>query len=74
MIYKAGIDDGGDCFDMIDSGDDHIRPEFSCLELTLIIQMYTAKLAMYEMLPRECLSLSALPRLDLLWSSRALLD
>ncbi|KAK3681987.1 hypothetical protein LTR37_020690 [Vermiconidia calcicola] len=49
VIPNAGFGDRGDYFDHKDGSGDPIKPEFSCLKVTLIGQMYTVKLAMHFM-------------------------
>ena len=46
VVPNAGFGDRGDYFDHKDDNGDPIKPEFSCLKVTLIGQMYTVKLAM----------------------------
>lgn len=49
VVPNAGFGDRGDYFDHKDADGDPIKPEFSCLKVTLIGQMYTVKLAMHFM-------------------------
>jgi NAD(P)-dependent dehydrogenase (short-subunit alcohol dehydrogenase family) len=49
VVPNAGFGDRGDYFDHKDDNGDPIKPEFSCLKVTLIGQMYTVKLAMHFM-------------------------
>lgn len=49
VVPNAGFGDRGDYFDHKDAKGDPIKPEFSCLKVTLIGQMYTVKLAMHFM-------------------------
>ena len=49
VVPNAGFGDRGDYFDHKDDDGDPIKPEFSCLKVTLIGQMYTVKLAMHFM-------------------------
>jgi NAD(P)-dependent dehydrogenase (short-subunit alcohol dehydrogenase family) len=49
VVPNAGFGDRGDYFDHKDDNGDPIKPEFSCLKVTLVGQMYTVKLAMHFM-------------------------
>jgi NAD(P)-dependent dehydrogenase (short-subunit alcohol dehydrogenase family) len=49
VVPNGGFGDRGDYFDHKDANGDPIKPEFSCLKVTLIGQMYTVKLAMHFM-------------------------
>ena len=49
VVPNAGFGDRGDYFDHKDANGDPIKPEFSCLKVTLVGQMYTVKLAMHFM-------------------------
>lgn len=49
VVPNAGFGDRGDYFDHKDDNGDPIKPEFACLKVTLIGQMYTVKLAMHFM-------------------------
>ena len=49
VVPNAGFGDRGDYFDHKDDNGDPIKPEFACLNVTLIGQMYTVKLAMHFM-------------------------
>jgi NAD(P)-dependent dehydrogenase (short-subunit alcohol dehydrogenase family) len=49
VVPNAGFGDRGDYFDHVDDQGDPIKPEFDCLKVTLIGQMYTVKLAMHYM-------------------------
>jgi NAD(P)-dependent dehydrogenase (short-subunit alcohol dehydrogenase family) len=49
VVPNAGFGDRGDYFDHKDDNGDPVKPEFTCLKVTLIGQMYTVKLAMHFM-------------------------
>jgi len=49
VVPNAGFGDRGDYFDHVDEQGEPIKPEFDCLKVTLIGQMYTVKLAMHYM-------------------------
>lgn len=49
VVPNAGFGDRGDYFDHKDDNGDPLKPEFNCLKVTLIGQMYTVKLAMHFM-------------------------
>lgn len=49
VIPNAGFGDRGDYFDHLTPDGDPLKPEFDCLKVTLIGQMYTVKLAMHYM-------------------------
>jgi NAD(P)-dependent dehydrogenase (short-subunit alcohol dehydrogenase family) len=49
VVPNAGIGDRGDFHDLTDANGDPVKPEFACLKLTLVGQMYTVKLAMHYM-------------------------
>ena len=49
MVPNAGFGDRGDYFDHLTADGDPLKPEFDCLKVTLIGQMYTVKLAMHYM-------------------------
>ncbi len=49
VIPNAGIGDRGDYYDTTGSNGDPVKPDFHCLKLTLVGQMYTVKLAMHYM-------------------------
>jgi NAD(P)-dependent dehydrogenase (short-subunit alcohol dehydrogenase family) len=49
VVPNAGFGDRGDYFDHVNDQGDPIKPEFDCLKVTLIGQMYTVKLAMHYM-------------------------
>ncbi|KIW01497.1 hypothetical protein, variant [Verruconis gallopava] len=49
VVPNAGFGDRGDFFDKVDENGDPIEPEFACLKVTLIGQMYSVKLAMHFM-------------------------
>jgi NAD(P)-dependent dehydrogenase (short-subunit alcohol dehydrogenase family) len=50
VVPNAGFGDRGDYFDKVDEKTgDPIEPEFACLKVTLIGQMYSVKLAMHFM-------------------------
>lgn len=49
VVPNAGFGDRGDYFDNLTPDGDPLKPEFACLKVTLIGQMYTVKLAMHYM-------------------------
>ena len=49
VVPNAGFGDRGDFFDHKDDNGDPVKPEFDCMKVTLIGQMYTVKLAMHFM-------------------------
>ncbi|OAL30478.1 hypothetical protein AYO22_01676 [Fonsecaea multimorphosa] len=49
VVPNAGFGDRGDYYFKQEANGDPIKPEFSCLKVTLIGQMYTVKLAMHFM-------------------------
>ncbi|EUC38368.1 hypothetical protein COCCADRAFT_913 [Bipolaris zeicola 26-R-13] len=49
VVPNAGFRDRGDYLDYKDSIGNLLKPEFACLKVTLIGQMYTVKLAMHNM-------------------------
>jgi NADP-dependent 3-hydroxy acid dehydrogenase YdfG len=49
VVPNAGFGDRGDYFDHLTADGDPLKPEFDCLKVTLIGQMYTVKLAMHYM-------------------------
>ena len=54
VVPNAGFGDSGDYFEnKVNDNGDPIKPEFKCLKVTLIGQMYTVKLAMHFMRKQE---------------------
>ncbi|KPI35115.1 5'-hydroxyaverantin dehydrogenase [Cyphellophora attinorum] len=49
VVPNAGFGDRGDFFDHKHPNGDPIKPEFNCMKVTLVGQMYTVKLAMHFM-------------------------
>jgi NAD(P)-dependent dehydrogenase (short-subunit alcohol dehydrogenase family) len=49
VVPNAGFGDRGDYYEKNDENGDPIKPEFACLNVTLVGQMYTVKLAMHFM-------------------------